>query len=169
MYLLAKMLHIAAVGLWFAGLCMLPHLLASRASTDHTEDDYFVPLARRLYFHLMTPAAAIAVVVGGGLIAFGQPGAWLPAKLGLVALALMLHVYLGLSLYDLSNGRARHGIGFFRMLGWLPVGLAIGIVALTTAKPLTLAPVDERTVVPAIPAPLDPAGSRSPRPETPRD
>jgi protoporphyrinogen IX oxidase len=162
MFLLAKFLHVAAVGLWFAGLCLLPQLLAARAVGSERDDEYFVPIGRRLYFHLMTPAAVVAVVVGAGLIGFSQPGAWLPAKLLLVALALALHVYLGLSLYDMSNGRVRHGRWFFRSLGWTPFALAIGILLLTSVKPLTLAPVDEETVIPALPVPLDPGADAQP-------
>jgi len=159
MLLIAKMLHIAAVTLWFAGLCLLPRLLAGHATSrddDRQDEDRFVPLTRRLYFHLMTPAALIAVAIGGGLIAIAQPGAWLIAKLVLVALALLLHVYLGLALFDLSNGRARHRPVLFHALGWLPLLLAGGIIGLTTAKPLTLAPVDDETVIPAIVVPPDP-------------
>lgn len=155
MYLLLKSAHIAAVAVWFAGLFLLPQLLASHARED-SDDDYFVPLGRRLYFHLMTPAAALAVVLGTGLIVVAQPGAWLPAKLALVGLALGLHVYVGLALFDASNGRRRHGAGLFRLLAWLPLAVAVGILALTAVKPMTLAPVDATTALP------EPAVPRSP-------
>jgi protoporphyrinogen IX oxidase len=157
MFILFKSLHLVAVGIWFAGLFLLPNLMAMRARTDpDCEDDYFVPLARRLYFHVMTPAGVVAVVVGGGLIAATQYGAWLPAKLVLVAMALGLHVYLGLALFDLSNGRNRHSAGLFSTLGWIPLLLMLGIVGLSTVKPLTLAPLDRETVIPAQIVPLDP-------------
>ena len=159
MFLLFKTLHVAAVVLWFAGLFLLPTLLAAHARRPEDDDaTHFFPLTRRLYFHVATPAAVVAVVVGGVLIAFTQAGAWLPAKLLLVAVALALHVYLGLALFDLSNGRRRHRSGVFRLLAWTPLLLAFGIVGLTSVKPLTLAPLDAATVVPATPVPHEPGG-----------
>jgi protoporphyrinogen IX oxidase len=155
MYLLLKSAHIAAVAVWFAGLFLLPQLLAAH-SREGGDEDYFVPIGRRLYFHLMTPAAALAVLLGTALILFAQGGAWLPAKLALVGLALGLHVYTGLALFDASNGRRRHGVALFRLLAWLPLGLAVGILALTALKPLTLAPVDADTVLPAPAVPREP-------------
>jgi protoporphyrinogen IX oxidase len=157
MLLLFKSLHVASVALWFAGLFLLPTLLASRARcSPEAEDEGFVPLARRLYFHLMTPAAALAVLIGGGLVPYAQDGAWLAAKLLLVAASLALHVYLGLALFDLSNGRSRHGSGLFRGLGLLAFVFATGILAVTAVKPLTLAPFDPATEVPATPVPREP-------------
>jgi protoporphyrinogen IX oxidase len=157
MLILAKSLHLLAVGLWFAGLFLLPQLMAARARREpDVDDDYFVPLGRRLYFHLMTPAAVTAVIVGGGLIAQTPYGAWLPAKLVLVAIALAVHVYLGLALFDLSNGRSRHRPALFALLGWLPLLLLIGIIGLSAVKPLTLAPLDRQTLIPAEIVPLEP-------------
>jgi protoporphyrinogen IX oxidase len=158
MFLFFKTLHLAAVGVWFAGLFLLPQLMAARAHAEpESDDDYFVPMGRRLYFRVMTPAAVIAVMIGGGLIVFTQYGAWLPAKLVLVALALGIHTYLGLALFDLSNGRSRHGPWLFRTLGWMPLLLMIGIIGLSSVKPLTLAPLDPQTVIPAQTVPLEPA------------
>jgi protoporphyrinogen IX oxidase len=167
MFLLFKSLHIIAVGVWFAGLFLLPQLLASRSQHDPEADDsYFVPLARRMYFKAMTPAAVIAVVLGGGLILFTQYGAWLPAKLVLVALALGLHVYLGLALFDLSSGRSRHRPLLFQLLGWAPLLLVVGIVGLSAVKPLTLAPLDPQTVIPADIVPREPGAPEHEPPAT---
>ncbi len=157
MLLLAKAIHIAAVALWFGGLFLLPRLLASRARADGPDADrYFIPVARRLYFHLMTPAAVLAVTLGGGLVAVTPVGAWLPAKLLLVAVALALHAYFGLALFDLSNGRSRHRPLTFSLLGWLPLLLATGIIVLTAAKPVTIAPLDAETRRAPLHAPLAP-------------
>jgi len=144
--LLLKSLHIATVALWFAGLALLPQLLAARARVGGDDEDaHFIPLTRRLYFHLMTPAAVLGVALGIVLIALGQPGAWLAAKLALIALAALLHAYLGLALYDASNGRNRHRPAVFHGLSWCSGALALAILALTATKPLTLAPFDANT------------------------
>lgn len=135
-----KVLHIAAVAVWFAGLCLLPRLfLARRRRRRDAEADYFNPVANALFFRLATPAAVLAIVLGMLLIALGpDPGAWLPMKLALVSLAVLLHLYLGLMLYELGRGRDRHGAGFYRVAGWVPVLLLIGIAALTAGKPRTV-------------------------------
>ena len=89
----------------------------------------------------MTPAAAITVVLGLILISYGFEGPWLPAKLTLVAMAVLLHGYLGQLLIDLSAGRARHGDTFYRVLSWSPLLLLMAIAALAAAKPGSLPPL----------------------------
>ncbi|MBU0789800.1 MAG: CopD family protein [Gammaproteobacteria bacterium] len=129
-----KFFHIAAMAVWFTGLFLLPRLfIASReADVDHA---HLNAMGKTLYFGLTTPAAAITVALGIVLMAFGFQGAWLPAKLALVTLAVLLHVYFGQLLLDLSRGHARHGPMFYRVLNWCPLLLLLGIVALAAGQP----------------------------------
>jgi len=78
--------------------------------------------------------------VGSGmvLIAYGPTGAWLVMKLVLVTAAVFLHLYMGVVLYELGQGRDRHGPMVYRALGWAPLVLVLGIAALTGAKPQTV-------------------------------
>jgi protoporphyrinogen IX oxidase len=56
-------------------------------------------------------------------------------KLVVVALAVLLHLYYGLLLYELGQGNERHGPWFYRLAGWLPLLLLLAMAAITGAKP----------------------------------
>lgn len=142
MYFWLKFLHIAAMAIWFAGLFFLPRVLISQAQAQAPEDtDGFNETGKRLYFGLMTPGAAVTIVLGIALLSYGFDGAWLPAKLSLVALIVLLHVYMGKLLLDSCMGRASHTVRFYRILNWIPLLLLLGIAALTAAKPEALPPI----------------------------
>lgn len=139
MYFWLKFFHIVAIAVWFTGLFFLPRLFAARHRGEGDADQaYFNPVANALFFRLATPAAVIAVALGMALIAYGPSGAWLAMKLVLVSLAVLLHLYFGLLLYELGHGRDRHGPAFYRVTGWLPLLLLLAIAALTAAKPQTV-------------------------------
>lgn len=143
MYFWLKLLHIAAMTVWFTGLFFLPRLLLARtpagaaSAVPDTEG-----LGRVIYFGVMTPGAVVTILLGTVLLAYGATGAWLPAKLALVALAVLLHVYMGQLLLD--RRRAGKRAPFYRVLNWLPLLLLLGIAALTAGKPAQL-------VLPGIP------------------
>lgn len=139
MYFWLKILHVSAMVLWFTGLFFLPRLFAARHRRGRSADvAYFNPVANTLFFRMATPAALVAVASGMALIAYGPAGAWLVVKLLLVAGAVMLHLYLGVVLYNLGQGKDRHGPGVYRLLGWAPLAIVLAIAALTGAKPLTV-------------------------------
>ncbi len=54
-----------------------------------------------------------------------------------VTIAVLMHLYLGVILYQLGQGKSRHGPWFYRTLGWVPFVLIIAIAGLTGAKPDT--------------------------------
>lgn len=141
MYFWLKFLHIAAMAIWFAGLFFLPRVLIAHAQARDDGRD-LQTTGRRLYFGLMTPAAVITTLIGTLLIFQAPHGAWLAAKLTLVALVVLLHVYFGKLLLDSCLGRASHGVLFYRVLNWIPLPLLLGIAALTAAKPAVLPPLD---------------------------
>lgn len=142
MYFWLKVVHIAAVMLWFTGLFLLPRLFINRVNareaTDHVRLNR---IGKSLYFGVMTPAGVMAVLAGILLIVgYGFQGDWLPAKLGLVSLVVLLHVYFGQLLLDLGRGHTRHGNFFYAILNWSPLLLFLGIAALTAVKPGSLPP-----------------------------
>lgn len=159
MYFWLKILHILAMTVWFTGLFFLPRLFVARHRREIDSDpEYWNPVTNTLFFRIMTPAALVTITLGGILIAWNPSGAWLVLKLVVVAGAVLLHLYMGLLLYELGHGRCRHGPTFFRIIGWVPLVLLLLIAGLTGAKPQTLgdlpAPpsrnVDVEDVVPGL-------------------
>ena len=139
MYFWLKILHVSAMVLWFAGLFFLPRLFVARHRGERdAAAGYFNATANTLYFRMATPAALVAVATGMALIAFGPGGAWLVMKLVIVAGAVFLHLYMGVVLYELGQGRDRHGPLFYRVLGWAPLLVLLAVAALTGAKPPTV-------------------------------
>ena len=132
-----KMLHLAALTAWIGGLLLLPRLFAAHAaqSAGQSHDRYFNLKAQVLYFRVVTPAAVLAVAMGTVLLFGGFSGAWLPLKLVLVAMLVLLHVYLGSLLQHLVHGDSRHPPFLFHLMVWAPLPLAGAIVALAAAKP----------------------------------
>lgn len=142
MYFWLKFFHIAAMAVWFTGLFFLPRLLMARHRAEADADRaHFIPLVGTLFFGIMSPAALVTITLGMVLLSFGPSGGWLVMKLALVSLAVAMHLYLGVLLYQLERGRDRHGTWFYRSLGWMPLVLLLAVAALTGAKPQTVPPL----------------------------
>ncbi len=130
------------MAIWFTGLFLLPRLLVARHTEENDGDaDVFVPTAGMLYFRIMSPAALVTVTLGMILIAYGPAGAWLIMKLVVVAVAVSVHLYFGVMLYEIEQGKDRHSAWFYRIAGWLPLALLLTVAALTGAKPATVPPL----------------------------
>ncbi|WP_024889065.1 CopD family protein [Luteimonas huabeiensis] len=139
MYFWLKVFHIAAMAIWFTGLFFLPRLFAAhRRGGGDAAPGYFNPVANTVFLWLATPAAIVTIALGLALIAYRPDGAWLVLKLATVAVAVLFHLYFGLLLYELGKGNDRHGPLFYRVLGWVPLLLLLGIAALTAGKPRTV-------------------------------
>lgn len=135
----AKFLHLTFLLLWMSGLFLLPRLYAEHARLGGQSDDhYFNRKAQILYFWIMTPAAVLTVAMGGVLLFDGFSGAWLPVKLALVSVLVVVHVFWGNLLQHLAHGNSRHPSWLFHVLVWLPLPLVAAIVALAAGKPAVL-------------------------------
>ena len=153
MYFWMKVLHIAAMSVWFSGLVLLPRLLRSRApagiathtghwvESDPAQPAFDLRVARLLYFGVMSPAGVATIALGLALVPFAQPGAWLVLKLAVVSFAVMIHLYLGMGVQRLEQGRSPGAAWLQRLAGWAPLILLVALAAVTGAKPGTVPPL----------------------------
>lgn len=133
-----KSLHIVFMVAWFAGLFYLPRLFVYHAMADDAVGiERFKVMERKLYRGIMTPSMLVTLALGAWMwLGYGITGAWLHAKLVLVALLVAHHFYLGHLVALFRDGRNRHGHVFYRWLNEIPaLPLLIGIVYLVVAKP----------------------------------
>lgn len=132
-----KAFHIITVVTWFAALFYLPRLFVYHAmSEDAVSIERFKVMERKLYRGIMTPSAMLAVTLGLWLwLGFGFSGGWLHAKLALVTILLIYHVYCGKLLREFRDDRNRHGHVFYRWFNEFPVLILVAVVILVVVKP----------------------------------
>ena len=132
-----KSLHIIFMVTWFAGLFYLPRLFVYHAmATDAAGMARFKVMERKLFFGIMTPGGVLTLASGAWLwLGYGISGGWLHAKLALVAVLVVYHIYCGKLMIAFRHDRNRHGHVFYRWLNELPVVLLIAIVILVVVKP----------------------------------
>jgi protoporphyrinogen IX oxidase len=162
MYFWLKVAHITSMAVWFTGLFFLPRLFVARHRSERdARAGFFNPVANRLFFRIATPAGVATIALGMALMPWVQPSAWLVAKLAVVTLALLLHLYLGLHLYALGHGKDKHGATFYQWLGWVPLLLLLAAAALTGAKPRGGFDPPPAPVNPGMPAAIHSPGASS--------
>ena len=133
-----KSLHIIFMVTWFAGLFYLPRLFVYHAmATDAAGIERFKTMERKLYYGIMAPGALLTIASGLWLwLGYGITGGWLYAKLGLVAILVAHHLWLGKLLADFRNDRNRHGDVFFRWINEIPaLPVLVLVVLLVVLKP----------------------------------
>lgn len=135
--LYVKAFHIVFMVTWFAGLFYLPRLFVYHAHTDDAIGiARFKIMERKLFYGIMTPGAVLTVVFGFWLWSdYGNAGAWLHAKIALVAILIGYHVYCGKLLDDFKHDRNQHSHVFYRWLNEAPVLILIAIILLAVVKP----------------------------------
>ena len=137
MYSWIKALHIVFVTSWFAGLFYLPRIFVNLAMVEGAgpERDRLLLMARRLY-RFMTPLGLLALGFGMWLwMGFALPQGWLLAKLGIVVMLVVYHLYCGMLLDAFAEGRNQHSHRWYRWFNELPVMLLLGAVILVVVKP----------------------------------
>ena len=132
-----KSLHIIFMVTWFAGLFYLPRLFVYHAMTeDEAGKTRFKLMERKLFFGIMTPGAVLTIAFGLWLWrGYGFSGGWLHAKITLVAVLVLYHLYCGKLLLDFKHDRNRHSHHYYRWLNELPVLILIAVVILVVVKP----------------------------------
>jgi putative membrane protein len=135
-----KAFHIIFMVTWFAGLFYLPRLFVYHAMTDDAPGiARFKIMERKLFYGIMTPGAVLTTVLGVWMLsdnweAYGH-AAWLHAKLMLVAILIVYHIYCGKLLDDFKHDRNRHSHVFYRWFNEFPVLILIAVVILVVVRP----------------------------------
>ena len=122
---------------WFAGLFYLPRLFVYHAMSEDTASrERFKVMERKLFVGIMTPGALLTIVSGLWLwLEYGFYGGWLYAKMALVGVLVVYHIYCGKLMNDFRRDRNRYGHVFYRWLNELPVVVLIAIILLVELQP----------------------------------
>ncbi len=135
-----KSFHIIFMVTWFSGLFYLPRLFVYHAmASDSISIERFKIMERKLYFGIATPGAIFTIIFGIWLLSYNMHGymqqIWLHIKLGLVALLVIYHCWLGKLLFDFRKDRNKHSHVFYRIINEIPVLFLAAIVILVIVKP----------------------------------
>ncbi len=133
-----KAFHVIAMVTWFAGLFYLPRLFVYHAdATDSIGAERFRVMEGRL-FVLMTIGAVATVGLGLTMVTIAPvylTMGWLHAKLLLVALTVLYHLYCYKFKRDFARNRNTHTSKWYRRFNEVPSLLLTGIVILAVVKP----------------------------------
>lgn len=132
-----KVLHIVFMVTWFAGLFYLPRLFVYHAmAEDRVSRERFEIMERKLFWGIMTPGGLLTLAFGFWLwLGWDFSGGWLQAKLALVSLLVVFHLWCNKLMLDLRAGRNRKSHRWFRWFNELPVLALFGAVILVVVKP----------------------------------
>ena len=140
-YLLFKSLHLIAVISWMAGLLYLPRIFVYHAEnkTEKNTSETFKIMERRLMFYIMTPAMILSWFFGIFLILINgisiTLNLWVQAKLFLVVLLTIYHLFLGYYLRKFALDENEKSAKFFRIINEIPTILLILIIFVIIYKP----------------------------------
>ena len=134
-----KSFHIIFMVTWFAGLFYLPRLFVYHAMTqDTTTSAQFKTMESKLYFGITTPGGILTILFGVWLwlgYDFGAGSGWLAAKLILVIMLVLYHLWCGRILKDFRTDRNTHSHVFYRWFNEFPVVVLIATILLVVFKP----------------------------------
>jgi len=132
-----KSFHIVFVVAWFAGLFYLPRLFVYHALADEAATrEQFKVMERKLYRGIMLPTMGLTLATGAWMwLGYGITGAWLHAKVALVALLVAYHFWLGHLVRAFARDQNSHTHVFYRWINELPLVLLLAIVVLVVVKP----------------------------------
>lgn len=138
-YLWIKALHIIAVISWMAGLLYLPRLFIyhTDAPAGSQQSETFKVMEQRLIRFIMNPAMMISWALGLYLAwsVYGFSGGWLHAKITLVFILTVTHVYFSRSAKKFARDENTRSARHWRLMNEVPTVLMIAIVILVVVKP----------------------------------
>ena len=135
-----KAFHVGFMVAWFAGIFYLPRLFVNHAETQSKEvSEHLKGMEKRLIrfitpFALLTIGFGIAIISQYGLDWFTSSG-WLHAKLSLVVLVVIYHLYCSKIVKTFQNDANTRSGRFYRLFNELPVLALFAIIILVYVKP----------------------------------
>ncbi|QFY61831.1 protoporphyrinogen oxidase HemJ [Rhizobium grahamii] len=139
LYLWIKALHVIAVISWMAGLFYMPRLFIyhTDAEPGSVQSETFKVMEQRLLKVIMNPAMMISWILGLYLAwsVYDFQGGWLHAKIGLVVLMTVVHVFFSRAVKAFARDENRHSARYWRFMNEAPTLLMIAIVILVVVKP----------------------------------
>lgn len=136
-----KALHLIFMVTWFAGLFYLPRLFVYHAmANDAPSIERFKIMERKLYHGIMTPGMVLTLVFGIWMLvvyaweAYSATG-WLHAKLALIAVLVVYHLWCGRLVKAFKEDRDNHSHVWFRWFNEFPVAILFGVVILAVVRP----------------------------------
>ena len=141
-YLAFKSLHIIAVISWMAGLLYLPRIFVYHVENNEKKNmsDVFKVMEKKLYFYIMSPAMILSWLFGIALLHYlgidQIQQFWLKAKILLVVILTIYHLYLGKCLKDFAIDINKRSSKFFRIFNEVPTILLILIIFVVIFKPI---------------------------------
>jgi protoporphyrinogen IX oxidase len=133
-----KALHIVFMVTWFAGLFYLPRLFVYHAQAqDRASIERFKVMERRLFWGIMTPGAALTLVFGLWLWLgwFRGAGGWLHAKLALVVVLVLYHVWCWRLVRAFAVDANAKSARWYRWFNEVPTLVLFATVILVVVKP----------------------------------
>ena len=132
-----KTFHIVFMVAWYAGLFYLPRLFVYHAmAEDPVSRERFKVMERKLYRGIMTPSMIATLALGFWLwFDYGFQGGWLHAKVAIVALLVIHHLWLGRLVGVFARDENQRSHVFYRWINEIPLLYLIGAVALVVMKP----------------------------------
>ena len=136
-----KALHMIFMVTWFSGLFYLPRLFVYHAmATDQVSIARFKIMERKLYYGIMTPGAVLTLFFGFWMLydyawRIYKHAGWLHAKLTLVAILIVYHLYCGYLMKKFQQDKNTYSHIFYRWLNEFPVLILAGVTILAIVRP----------------------------------
>ncbi len=137
-----KVVHLAAVISWMAGMFYLPRLFvyhAERGKAGSELDEVYQIMEFKLYKLIMTPAMGVTWLAGLVLIGFGGFDfgmAWSWVKLLAVFAMTITHVWLGVRMKEFAAGSNTRTGRQYRLINEVPTVLMVVILIAVIVRPI---------------------------------
>lgn len=132
-----KMVHLAMIAVWSAGLICLPGLYVRRAHLPEKQSIHRLQaIVRFLYVGVLSPAAFVAIASGTALIFMRQTfEPWFSLKLVLVGTMTTIHIVTGLVIIHLFERGNVYPVWRFVAVTATTVSIVMAILVVVLAKP----------------------------------